>query len=588
MSLVGLAPGDPMGRAGRTLWNGNANGPNPQQQTFGLIQRFAAMFRAWRFPAGGPIADTDPSTYDDGSPAQMDMSSYEQYFKTEQSRLQVYEDADEMDATTDEVAAALDTLSDSSVNPEDGSDTSFEIEIDEGPYRDAAEAVFAQVSEALDLQSNAMAISREMLLYGDCYFELVLDDYGRLARGKILPAKSIWRNEDSAGNLMQGIPVFDEDGKCQNKAGECAFDQRDGQQGTMLAAFDSWQIAHFRWNRKGSSRYGRSMLSTARVVWKKLKAAEEAVVIARLQRAWMRFVHKIDTTGMSREDARAAIRDYRTELTRRYLLDTQSRENPLEVTSDFYIGTGYTRDLDGNRYIPRLADITILQGDHAALAVMTDVEYFQNKLFASLRVPKAYLGFERDVNAKATLTTQDIQFARVLRRIQSVLSTVYKEIFDLGLILAGINPTDVHYRVRWPVILVSDEERDAQIRMMHARADSTYWQMGAPSTRWFVQQRFGLDDEAWEADLLDALNDPPSRIKIPNQEMSPQAQSDGAQTIGDALAAAQGNGGMSVSPVDQYPQGGPVDPSWAQPTVQQPNYTRAGSTHLPTHSLRCR
>ena len=37
-------------------------------------------------------------------------------------------------------------------------------------------------------------------------------------------------------------------------------------------------------------------------------------------------------------------------------------------------------------------------------------QYLHNKLFSRLKIT-AYLGFEQDVNAKATLTEQDVQFA---------------------------------------------------------------------------------------------------------------------------------------------------------------------------------
>lgn len=526
--LAGLAPADPdpVSRAGTPLTgprgSRTAGASSGQQRTFNLTARITAALKEFLHPGGQP-ADTDPSTLDTGTPSQGRTFAYQEYFRAENTRLQVYEDADEMDESTDEVAGALDTLADSAVNPEDGSQHTFVIEIDEGQYRDRAEAIFDQTTEALDLQRQSFSIARDFLKYGDCFVELVVDETRQLARAKILPANTVWRNEDQAGNLRDGIPVYDTDGHCKSSPGDCAFDQRERMNGGLIAAFNAWQIVHFRWNRRGSDRYGHSLLRTARLVWKKLRAAEEAIVVARLQRAWMRMVHYVDTTGMDAESARRFLMKYRQELTRKFIVDTQLRENPFEVTSDFFVAAGYMRDPTGQTHVEKKGKIETLQGDHGALATLTDIEYFQNKLFASLRVPKAYLGFERDINAKATLTTQDIQFARVLRRIQAVLSQGYKEIFDTALMLAGINPADVSYTVRWPAILVSDEERDAIIRMYHARADAVYWQMGAPSTKWLVQQRFGMDDEAWEADNLDAESDPEPRLK-PAQLGMPAAQ----------------------------------------------------------------
>jgi hypothetical protein len=56
-----------------------------------------------------------------------------------------------------------------------------------------------------------------------------------------------------------------------------------------------------------------------------------------------------------------------------------------------------------------------------------DVTYLRDKLFAALKVPKAFMGYEKDLTGKATLAAEDIRFARTIDRIQRiVLSELYK------------------------------------------------------------------------------------------------------------------------------------------------------------------
>ncbi len=50
-----------------------------------------------------------------------------------------------------------------------------------------------------------------------------------------------------------------------------------------------------------------------------------------------------------------------------------------------------------------------------------DVAYLRDKLFAALKVPKAFLGYDENIEGKATLATQDIRFARTIDRIQRIL-----------------------------------------------------------------------------------------------------------------------------------------------------------------------
>jgi hypothetical protein len=56
-----------------------------------------------------------------------------------------------------------------------------------------------------------------------------------------------------------------------------------------------------------------------------------------------------------------------------------------------------------------------------------DVVYLRDKLFAALKVPKAFMGYEKDLTGKATLAAEDIRFARTIDRIQRILlSELYK------------------------------------------------------------------------------------------------------------------------------------------------------------------
>ena len=85
-----------------------------------------------------------------------------------------------------------------------------------------------------------------------------------------------------------------------------------------------------------------------------------------------------------------------------------------------------------------------------------------------LRFRKAYLGFERDVNAKATLTEQDVQFARSVRRIQLAIIEQYRKFFDFVLAVRGIDPTSVKYTIKLPVISTIDELRMWQVKKLRA------------------------------------------------------------------------------------------------------------------------
>ena len=91
--------------------------------------------------------------------------------------------------------------------------------------------------------------------------------------------------------------------------------------------------------------------------------------------------------------------------------------NMQNLLEDYYI------PLRGNdAAVLKLISANGLQWDGIA-----DVEYLRDKLFAALKVPKAFMGYDENTDGKATLAAQDIRFARTIESIQRiVVSELYK------------------------------------------------------------------------------------------------------------------------------------------------------------------
>jgi hypothetical protein len=83
--------------------------------------------------------------------------------------------------------------------------------------------------------------------------------------------------------------------------------------------------------------------------------------------------------------------------------DVTLRYKPTSVQEDYFI--------------PKRGDksstITTLQGGQNATAI-EDIEYLQQKLFATIKVPKAYLNYTGDLTARATAAVQDVRFAKTI------------------------------------------------------------------------------------------------------------------------------------------------------------------------------
>ena len=106
-----------------------------------------------------------------------------------------------------------------------------------------------------------------------------------------------------------------------------------------------------------------------------------------------------------------------------------------------------------------------------------DLEHFRDAFFGAASVPKAYFGFEGEIDAKATLQQQDIRFARSAKRIQRAVVYGIRQLLDVHFTLLGspkngdkYDPTkrDNEYLVMMSPISYLDEfERLELVRMRY-------------------------------------------------------------------------------------------------------------------------
>ena len=91
----------------------------------------------------------------------------------------------------------------------------------------------------------------------------------------------------------------------------------------------------------------------------------------------------------------------------------------------------------------------------------TDVQYLQAKMFAALKIPKAYFGYEGDLSGKATLAAEDIRFARTVERIQKILESELTKIALVHLYTQGFTGeslTNFEIKLTTPSIIFEQEK----------------------------------------------------------------------------------------------------------------------------------
>jgi hypothetical protein len=171
--------------------------------------------------------------------------------------------------------------------------------------------------------------------------------------------------------------------------------------------------------------YGRSYIEPARKVFKQLMLLEDAMLIHRIVRAPEKRTFFINVGNIPPNEVENYMQKTINKMKKTPYMDPQTGEynlkfNMQNILEDFYIpvrGGDTTTKIETTKGL-----------DYTAIE---DVEYLKNKLFAALKIPKAYLGYEEGISGKATLAAEDIRFARTVERIQR---TIISELTKIAIV----------------------------------------------------------------------------------------------------------------------------------------------------------
>jgi len=382
-----------------------------------LFQRLTSLFRA------GPVVKRKVKMQTPraaSSAAQLFKRAHNDVYNTTLSaygsfdRMSRYSDFAEMEATP-EIAAALDIYSEETTSPDEHG-RALHIFCENDVQKELLETLFY---DTLNVEFNLVMWVRNLCKYGDFFlFNDIDPEYGVINAFPI-PISEIEREEG-----------FDPE-----NPGAVRF--RWLTQGNSM--LENWQITHFRLlGNDAFLPYGSSVLESARRIWRQLILIEDAMLVYRVIRAPERRVFYIDVGNVPPEDVPTYLEQATSTLKRAPVIDKDNgkvdlRYNPLSVDEDYFIPV---RGGDSGTKIDTLAG-----GQNTA--AIEDVEYIQKKLFAALKIPRAYLGYDEDVGAKATLAQEDIRFSRTIQRIQKTVIAELNKIAMIHLFCHGYDGEDL-------------------------------------------------------------------------------------------------------------------------------------------------
>jgi hypothetical protein len=336
-------------------------------------------------------------------------------------RVQLYSDYEAMD-TDAIIASALDIIADECTLKDDMGEVLSIKSSDE----DIQKVLYNLFYDVLNIEFNLWMWIRQMCKYGDFFLKLdIAEKYGVY---NVIPytAYNIVRQEGlNKDNPNEVTFQFDPDGLTGGGGGYGGYYGVGGSGANpsgKTITFDNYEIAHFRLlTDVNYLPYGRSYIEPGRKLFKQYTLMEDAMLVHRIVRAPEKRVYYINVGSIPPNEVDAFMEKTVSKMKRTPYVDQETGDynlkyNMQNMMEDFFI------PVRGNDSATKIDTTKGLDYDG-----IQDVEYLRDKLFAALKVPKAFLGYDADIDGKATLAAEDIRFARTIDRIQrTVISELYK------------------------------------------------------------------------------------------------------------------------------------------------------------------
>jgi len=426
------------------------------------------------------------------------------YLKVDSDLVSRYIDAEDQDDSPI-VASALDVYADDSTQVDSQTGKSVWIEAEDEDIRKELDNL---IHKTLTIEERVWGDVRMLCKYGNHFMEIVAKDTVGVIAINALPPPTMRRIEvpkeigrdphkkeedvhwDTLGYIYDPRGVFKLNTKqfIDELKYKVTGEIPKGERPMGCAVFESWEITHMRLMGKTPySMYGWGIGEPARWIFKRLLLLEDSIILHRLTRAPSRYAFYIDVTGVPPNETNNYLNRVRQQMKKGKFVNPgagnkmDQKYSVLSSDDDFFLPTREGRES---------TRVESIQGpiyDH-----IEDIKFFEDKLFAALKVPKPFLTYEEST-AKTHLSAEDARFARTVLRVQREYRNGLKKVCKVHLATKGINPELVNFDVCMSVPSAIFEL--AQLEIRAAELDLAEKYDGWANKNWIKTHVLGWSDD---------------------------------------------------------------------------------------------
>lgn len=206
--------------------------------------------------------------------------------------------------------------------------------------------------------------------------------------------------------------------------------------------------------------YGASFLEGARAYYKQRQLLDDLLILARLTRSSFYRLFSVDVGAASSQDTARMMRELKTAV---------SSKQSINVSTEVFSSRTSPILTGGNVYFPTRngqGAVTVQEvGGEVNVSALADIDYFDDRYYGALKVPKQFLGQSDEMPGgigDTTLTQLDIRYARTVKRCQRIIKSGLKDLVYWYCSIHNILPPS--FTVEMPRILTAEDTRLSDIQ----------------------------------------------------------------------------------------------------------------------------
>ena len=183
-------------------------------------------------------------------------------------------------------------------------------------------------------------------------------------------------------------------------------------------------------------RRGQSLLYSSYKIWREMMLLENALLLNRLTKSSILRVIEVEVADMPKERVQPYLQRVKT------LVEQKTSINDGNRMSE-YTNPGA---MENNVYVPTRNGIGAIQtqqiGGDVNVRDIADIDYFKNKFYGSMKIPKQYLGDTDDAtgfNGGTSLSIVSSRYAKTVKRVQACMKQALTDVVNILLIDRGLD-----------------------------------------------------------------------------------------------------------------------------------------------------